>query len=97
MAGFFKNPVNLVWTLLACLTGVAWMIGDSYQPGDIDGAKSFSATLMVLAFFKVRLVLMHFMEVKIAPLALRLIVELYVVGVCAMVLVMYFRPPNFSG
>lgn len=51
---------------------------------------AITVVIMVMAFFKVRLVLLHFMEAKTAPLFLRLMVEFYVVGVCALVLFMYF-------
>jgi hypothetical protein len=94
VTSYFSNPIFVVWCLLAGLTGVSWVLGDSYRPGDLDSAGAFTIALMVLAFFKVRLVILHFMEAKAAPLRLRILVEGWVIGVCLMVLVMYFRTPG---
>ena len=93
MAAFLKNPINLVWGVLAFLTGIAWFMGDQVAAED---AGRTAAVLLVMSFFKVRLVILHFMEARIAPWGLRLIVEAYVLGVCAVVLLMYFRPPSFN-
>ena len=93
MVDFIKNPINLVWGALAILTGIAWFMGD--QVGAEDAGRTATA-LLVIGFFKVRLVILHFMEARIAPWGLRLIVEAYVLGVCAVVLLMYFRPPSFN-
>ena len=46
--------------------------------------------LLVLAFFKVRLVIMHFMEVATAPLVLRLIFEAWLLIVCCVLLGIYW-------
>ncbi|KRC54217.1 hypothetical protein ASE19_08505 [Nocardioides sp. Root79] len=43
------------------------------------GSTAVGLALLVIAFVKVRLVALHFMEVRDAPLALRLLVEGYVV------------------
>lgn len=93
MTRYLNTPITLVWGILAALMIVSWMVGDGYLPGDRSTAGQITIALMVIAFFKVRLVMLHFMEAKVAPLALRLLVELYVLGVCATVLLMYFRSP----
>lgn len=43
--------------------------------------------VLVLAFVKVRIVVMHFMEVGHAPWPFRLALECWIVGVCATLLV----------
>lgn len=45
--------------------------------------------LIVVACIKVRLVILHFMEIKEAPLLLRGVLEVWVVGVGVMLVVMY--------
>ena len=48
---------------------------------------------MLVAFIKVRLVGLHFMELRSAPLALRTLFEAYVVVVFTVVIVMYVQAP----
>jgi hypothetical protein len=45
----------------------------------------------VLAFFKVRLIGLEFMELKTAPPALRVAFEVWVVGICALLLTLYWQ------
>lgn len=44
---------------------------------------------MLVAFIKVRLVCLHSMDLRSAPLALRMVFEAYVVVVFTVVIVMY--------
>lgn len=45
-----------------------------------------NAVILLAAFFKVRLVILHFMEVATAPIALRIVFELWVVLTAAALL-----------
>jgi hypothetical protein len=45
--------------------------------------------MMVVAFFKVRLVILHFMEVRAAPASLRLLCEGWVFMTCSAILGFY--------
>lgn len=78
-----------IWLLLVVLTTMSWEVGDGQ-------ATAISATLvtpilMLVAFFKVRLVGMHFMELKTAPLPLRFLFEAWVIVTCAVLLLIYFQ------
>ena len=42
-----------------------------------------SVTILVVALFKVRLVGLYFMELREAPIALRALLEVYCLAVCA--------------
>ncbi len=90
MAQLFRNRITFVWFILAAAALLSWIVGGSYAPGDEAAARNATVVLMVIAFVKVRLVIMHFMEAGIAPLPLRLVANAYVVGVCAAVLFMFF-------
>ena len=52
--------------------------------------QTISAILMCVAFFKVRLVLRHFMELKDAPFELRVISDIWLFVTLAVILGMYF-------
>ena len=49
--------------------------------------------LLAIAFFKVRLVMIHFMEVGNAVVGLRIILEVWLLLTLGMILILYFSPP----
>lgn len=79
----------LVWAGLMLATLASWWLGihEGDEPG--DGPSAGTAAVLVVTFVKVRFVATHFMEVRGAPLALRLIFDAYVVVVCTALLVIY--------
>lgn len=69
---------------MVAATIASWVFGA--EEGVTPNAAA-SATVLVIAFIKVRLVGMHFMELREAPAALRAMFELWVVAsMCALVL-----------
>lgn len=76
---------TVVWLVLLAITGLTVTLGLEQQ-GD---AWPVAVTLLALAFVKLRLVALDFMGVRQAPLALRLIIEAYSVGVFAVLAVLY--------
>ena len=64
-----------VWRFLVGATVLTAVLGLEQH----GGSTAVGLALLVIAFVKVRLVALHFMEVRDAPLALRLLVEGYVV------------------
>jgi len=84
-----KDPVTRVWLLLVGLTGVSWWLGAGQDLSAGGDFRFLMVGLMMLAFFKVRLVILYFMEILTAPLPLRLLFEIWVVGVCAAVIAIY--------
>jgi len=79
-----KNRTTVVWGALVALTIVSWQLGT-------HGSSHQLATTIItaVAFTKVRFVGMYFMELRDAPLPLRLIFEGYCVLVGLAVIVMY--------
>ena len=70
-----------VWLLLAALTGLSWWLA--------AGDDVTAIGLILLAFFKTRLVLLHFMELRTAPMPLRAMFEAWVMVICAIVIGLY--------
>lgn len=89
MNSLIFSKVSAVWLLLALLTGVTWYLADGYASNDHSIYRYITMSLFVLAFFKVRLVIMHFMEIATAPLALRALFETWVVVICCVVITFY--------
>ncbi|BDB44230.1 MULTISPECIES: cytochrome C oxidase subunit IV family protein [Mycobacterium] len=70
--------VTLVWVLLLVLTFGSFLVG--IEQG--AGFASVGAIIIVgIALFKVRLIGVHFMDLRSAPLALRALFEAYVLVV----------------
>lgn len=79
--------VTQVWLLLVVLTAISWWLG-----GTDSGVLGGVAALLILAFFKARLIALHFMELRTAPVWLRTAMETWVLGVCLLLLFL-----NLSG
>lgn len=79
----------LVWAGLMLATLASWWLGihESDTPG--DGASAGTAAVLVVTFVKIRFVAMHFMEVRAAPLLLRVILDAYVIVVCTTLVILY--------
>ena len=86
MAWLLRSRISAVWSLLIGATLLSWWLGTDHGVGDHT-----LATLVVIAvaFFKVRCVGLYFMELRHAPVALRLVFEAYVVVVCGVVVGLY--------
>ena len=89
MLTFLNTPITYIWLLLAALTAVSWGLADGVVVGSPSQMQWLTAALMFLAFFKVRLMIMHFMEVATAPTALRTIFEAWVAVVFCAIIIVY--------
>ena len=81
-----RTRETAVWLVLVCATLVSWATGGGHG---ITDHRIGTAVIFVVAFTKVRLVGLYFMELRAAPVALRLVFEAYCVLVLSAVLVMY--------
>jgi hypothetical protein len=72
--------VTLFWALLLALTFGSFVVGIEQGAGFASAA---AIIIIGIALFKVRLIGLHFMDVRIAPRPLRLIFEGYVLLVFA--------------
>jgi hypothetical protein len=77
------------WGLLAALT----LLSLEGAPA-LGSTALFAAVVMIIAFVKVRIVVREFMEVRRAPLALRLVLDIWGVAVCG-TLVLQLAWPEF--
>jgi len=66
-----------VWALLVAATLLTWSVGGG------------GMAVLVIAFVKVRLVGLHFMELRAAPLPLRMLFEGWVVVTCCVLIGLY--------
>jgi heme/copper-type cytochrome/quinol oxidase subunit 4 len=79
------KPVSVVWAALiaATCTSTWWLSHDGV------GASVGTAAILVIAAFKVRLVMLHFMELRNAPKAWRFVYEGWLLAATATILAVY--------
>jgi hypothetical protein len=85
-AQLIKNVISVVWLGLIGLTLLSWWLGTDHG---IHDARFASVVVLLVAFAKVRLVGLDFMELRHAPLPLRLLLEGWCAIVCTAVVAMY--------
>ena len=86
MAALLFSPATVVWALLMLATCAStWWLSK-------DGTATAVATtaIMVIAAVKVRLVMLHFMELGHAPWRIRLAFEAWTVVFTSLILALYF-------
>lgn len=81
------NPFFLAWSFLTLATLLSWGLEAS------RGDAWVGTAVLLVAFFKARLVLMIFMEVGSASAALRWCCEVWVIVACAAVITTYWLAP----
>lgn len=89
MTALLSRTATRVWLLLMLATVVTtWVLSK-----DAIAARIGTIAIFVIAAYKVRLVLLHFMELRTAPLPLRLVFEAWVLVVTAAVIGIYLQTP----
>ena len=81
-----RPPVAVVWLILTGITLISWWLGVEHSIGSLRLA---GVIILILAFIKVRLVGIHFIELRAAPRRLRALFDGYCVVVCSLVVGLY--------
>ena len=82
------DPFLLTWMVLSLATLVSWWLDVT-----INGTW-VGVTVLLVAFFKARLVLMVFMEVRDAAPLVRWCCEVWVMVACASLITIYWLTPH---
>ena len=85
------HVATVVWAGLIGMTVLSWLLSTTSVGGMTGGDDRMYATVAILlvSFFKARLVILHFMEVRTAPLPLRLICEIWTFGTASGLVLLY--------
>jgi len=83
-----STRVAVVWLVLLAATFLSWE--SAHSAGEYRLA---STVVLLIAFLKVRLIGLEFMELRSAPRVLRFIFEAWVVVACATLLALYSLSP----
>jgi len=82
------SRTTLIWLLLIAATAASVAMGHGMGVHAIRGA---GAAIIVVAFIKVRFVILDFMEVRHAPLPMRIVGEAWVLLICAALILLYLK------
>ncbi len=88
MTTLLRTRTTLIWFILVAATFLSWEMGHGIGLHDIHQA---SAAIIVVAFVKVRFVILDFMEIRHAPIWMRIVGETWCVVVCSVLVVLYLR------
>ena len=92
MINLLLKPVSAAWLLLMLATCLSWWLGqdDALNSDQSSDYRLVSSGLIIIAFIKVRIVIRYFMEVRQAPMALKLVCDAWVVLVCGAIIYLYW-------
>jgi heme/copper-type cytochrome/quinol oxidase subunit 4 len=80
-----RKPVSIVWAALMLATCAStWLLSKNSVTPEVA-----TVAIMLVAAVKVRLVIWHFMEVRRAPLALRLVCDGWLFAVTVLIVTIY--------
>ena len=85
MLRYLYSRVTVIWLVLVLATLLSWSAGTGV--GHLS-ARAAGVVAILVAFVKARFVALDFMEVRSAPLALRLFVEAWIVLVGGAIVVL---------
>ena len=80
--GLLRGPFMVVWFILIAATLLLWYLGAEHG---VQDAHLATVLILIVAFIKWRFVGLYFMELRDAPVPLRLMFEAHCVIVCAVV------------
>ena len=94
MASLIRNRITLVWSGLILATALSWVLGHGLGFSD---PRYTGVAILVVAFVKVRFVMLDFMELRHAPLAMRAAAEVWVLALGVVLIALFLAPPHLAG
>jgi len=88
MTSLVRTKATYAWLLLIALTALSWSLGTDHGLA-FGGHVAASLTIVAVAVFKVRIVGLCFMEVRTAPIPLRVLFEGYCAALFGLLAVLY--------
>ena len=93
MKDFMIAKATLVWLCLILLTSLSWWLSDGDSSNSHSQTMHVAISLIAMAMFKIRLVVIHFMEIGGAPWRLRGLLEGWIVMVFVGITFLYWLTP----
>jgi hypothetical protein len=89
MTALLRDRLFLVWLLLIAVTLLSTMIGGAHGIAAAGQGAVATVAVLAIAFAKIWLVMANFMEVRGAPLALRLLAAGWLTAVLCLLIAIY--------
>jgi hypothetical protein len=89
MISYICNPLTYLWFFLSAATIVSWWLGVGHGADAALSNAMISAVVVLFALIKTRFVMRNYMEVRSAPLWLKLTCDVWLLGLLAMVALFY--------
>ncbi|WP_280347232.1 cytochrome C oxidase subunit IV family protein [Nocardia neocaledoniensis] len=86
VSSLMRDRVTIVWGFLVAATLLSFWLGADHG---ISSDTTRTAVILVVAFIKVRLIGLYFMELREAPPALRGAFEAYCLAACVTLIVFF--------
>ena len=85
-----RTRTSVVWLVLILATLLTWSLGGSHHvPGTGGGPSLAGFSILLIAFIKIRFIGMYFMELRHAPVVLRVVFEAYCILTCGVLVVIF--------
>jgi hypothetical protein len=78
-----------VWAGLSAITIVSWFLAPAHHAEPVTASTAITAAVLMLALVKSRLIIQEFMEVRTAPLWLRLATDGWLAALFGAIVVIY--------
>ena len=89
MQSLLISRATAIWALLVGATLLSWEFGHGVGFSDIRHA---GIAILIVAIVKVRFVILDFMEVRHAPVWMRMAGEAYCLVICAVLVTLFLQP-----
>jgi hypothetical protein len=84
-----SRTVTYVWILLSAITIVSWFLGPARESGEPNASVPITIAVLAMALIKARFIIGYFMEVRTAPLWLRVSTDAWLVVLWGAILAIY--------
>jgi Prokaryotic Cytochrome C oxidase subunit IV len=85
----YGRRTTYVWIFLSAITLISWWLGPAHAGGHAVASTAISIAVLAIALIKARLIIRYFMEVRIAPLWLRLFTDAWLIVFWGTILAVY--------
>jgi hypothetical protein len=93
MTRYLLSRNSLIWALLVAATVVSWALGHGLGT---EGTPLAGAAILVVTFIKVRFVMLDFMELRHAPVWMRITAQSWMVLVCGLLVTLFILGPQLA-
>ncbi len=83
------RTTTYVWAILSAITIVSWFLAPAHEHGVVVASTPITIAVLLLALVKTRLIIQHFMEVRTAPVWLKLATDAWLVVLFGGILAIY--------